>query len=113
MCTSQILAVNGSLRFLDASPVDCISRAQMAARSLADTLPDSPQRSARRFSWAGLKQAALSAAVGGSAADVDSWDVASLPANFFDLTAADAKGAALPFEEFRGQVMLVCNVASF
>jgi len=35
-----------------------------------------------------------------------------LPANFFDLTAADAKGATLPMSTFAGTACLCVNVAS-
>ena len=83
-------------------------------KSLADLLPDSPPKSARsKFSWAGLKQRVMSAAIGGSAADVDAWNIEDLPANFFDLSAQDAKGADLPLAEFRGSATLCLNVASF
>jgi len=63
--------------------------------------------------WSSLKSRMLSSAIGGSAADALAWDVSALPANFFDLQAADAKGAALPLSTFRGQAALVVNVASF
>ena len=55
---------------------------------------DSPSRksSPSKFSFAGLKQRALGAAIGGSSADAADWDLSDLPASFFDLEAQDAKG---------------------
>ena len=60
-----------------------------------------------------MKQRVLTAAVGGSNADSDSWNLDELPANFFDLTATDAKGAELPLSTFQDRPCLVLNVASF
>ena len=37
-------------------------------------------RSARRWSWASLKQRALSTAIGGSSADAEEWSLDELPA---------------------------------
>jgi hypothetical protein len=54
----------------------------------------------------------LSSAIGGSAADSAEWELSELPASFFDLAAADAKGAALDFSQFQGRPVLVVNVAS-
>ena len=65
------------------------------------------------FSWASLKQRALSAAVGGSSADADAWSLDELPASFFELTAQDAQGAAVDFAAFRGHPVLAVNVATF
>ena len=70
-------------------------------------------RGTRRWSWASLKQRALSAAIGGSSGDAEEWSLDELPANFFELEARDAKGAAHALEQYRGSVVLVCNVASF
>ena len=64
------------------------------------------------MSWAGVKQRVMESVVGGSAADVDEWDLASLPDCFFDLTAVDAKGTSFPMKDLRGKVSLVVNVAS-
>lgn len=80
---------------------------------LSDRLPESPPRSARRFSWAGVKQKVLSAAIGGSSADADGWSLEALPASFFNLEAKDAHGTAVPFSQFCGKTTLVLNVASF
>ena len=82
-------------------------------KSLSEILPPSPSaRAARKFSWAGIKQRVISAAVGGSSADAENWSLDELPASFFDLAADDAKGASLPFSTFTDNVCLVCNVAS-
>ena len=83
--------------------------------SLSDVLPrpSTPRGGRSRFSWAGLKQRALSAAVGGSSADAADWKLDELPASFFELHAEDAKGAPVSMSTFSNQVCVVVNVASF
>ena len=84
-------------------------------KSLTDVLPASPPtRRARRFSWAGVKQKVLDAAIGGSSADADSWDLSALPANFYEIEGVrDARGNELPLSQYQGKATLVLNVASF
>ena len=83
--------------------------------SLSDVLEQRPStpRTRSKFSWAGLKQRVMSAAVGGSAADAEDWKLDELPASFYDLHAEDAKGAPVSMQTFENQVCLVVNVASF
>ena len=91
-----------------------VRRMSFSQKRLQDGLTESPpKQSARKFSWAGVKQRMMSAAIGGSNADVDNWNLDELPANFFDLSAIDAKGSSLPLTTFQGHVCLVLNVASF
>ena len=59
-----------------------------------------------------MKNAALKMAVGGSSADAEGWSFAELPANFFGLSAKDAKGASVPMSTFQNQVCLLVNVAT-
>lgn len=66
------------------------------------------------MSWAGLKQKVMSAAIGGSSADAESWNLDELPANFFEIDSVeDAKGNPLPLSQYQGKAALVLNVASF
>jgi hypothetical protein len=91
--------------------------------SLSDVLkasmPESPeaQNSARsrsrRFSFKGVVNRVMSTVIGGSSDDAASWDANALPASFFDLTCADAKGESFPISSLRGNVVLIVNVASF
>jgi len=73
----------------------------------------SPSTPRRRMSWAGMKQRMMEGVVGGSAADVDHWNLEALPDDFYDLGALTAKGDAFPFHALRGQTVLVVNVASY
>ena len=97
-------------------PSDPPPQRRYSVGNLQESLPpvdSSSPRSASKLSWAGLKQSVVSAALGGSSADADAWDTADLPANFFDLSAKDASGEALPFRDLFGKAALVVNVASF
>ena len=74
----------------------------------------SPTTRVKRMSWAGLKQKVMSAAIGGSSADAESWNLDELPANFFEIDSVeDAKGNPLPLSQYQGKAALVLNVASF
>ena len=74
----------------------------------------SPTTRVKRMSWAGLKQKVMSAAIGGSSADAESWNLDELPANFFEIDSVeDAKGSPLPLSQYQGKAALVLNVASF
>ena len=61
-----------------------------------------------------MKQKVMSAAIGGSSADAESWNLDELPANFFEIDSVeDAKGNPLPLSQYQGKAALVLNVASF
>ena len=89
-------------------PVQVVRRA-----SLSDVMSPPSYRSPSRFSWAALKQRAISAAVGGNSADALEWSLEALPASFFELQAKDPMGKSVSLESIRGKVSIVCNVASF
>ena len=74
--------------------------------------PPSTSRRASCFSFAGIKQRMVASVVGGSAADSESWAIADLPNNFYDLEAKTAKGEKYPFGDLRSKAVLVVNVAS-
>lgn len=74
--------------------------------------PPSTSRRASCFSFAGVKQRMVASVVGGSAADSESWAIADLPDNFYDLEAKTAKGEKYPFGDLRSKAVLVVNVAS-
>ncbi len=74
---------------------------------------------ASRSLWQRAADVAKQFAIGGSANDINVWKkqealgkAAALPDSFFDLTASNAKGEEVALSKYRGQVTLVCNVAS-
>lgn len=86
---------------------------------LAAEMPESPEaqnsarQKSRKFSLSGMANTLMSKVIGGSSDDAAEWDPAELPANFFDVPCADAKGNAFKLSSLAGNVTLVVNVASF
>ena len=112
-----------SRRLRPSAPFLLAATAHMSApntqrrKSLQDVQQEggiSPTTRVKRMSWAGLKQKVMSAAIGGSSADAESWNLDELPANFFEIDSVeDAKGNPLPLSQYQGKAALVLNVASF
>ena len=86
---------------------------------LATDMPESPEarnsarQKLRKFSLAGMANTIMSKMIGGSSDDAVGWDLTELPACFYDIPCADAKGNAFELSSLAGSVTLVVNVASF